>query len=90
MNHTEIYIERKLELESSIKKLESKLSSMPKETLVCYKRKTGEKKNYMFYKQLKENGHIQRKYLARNNTVETQKLAKKLYYTRMLKIQLVN
>ena len=72
MNHTEIYIERKIELEENIKKLESKLSNMPRETIVCYQRKTGENKNYMFYKQLKENGKVQRNYLARKNTVEKQ------------------
>ena len=84
LNHTEIYIERKIELEENIKKLESKLSNMPRETIVCYQRKTGENKNYMFYKQLKENGKVQRNYLARKNTVEKQKLAKKLYYSKLL------
>ena len=84
MNHTEIYIERKHELEEAIKRLENKLSTMPKETLVCYQRKTGQKKNFMFYKQLKEKGKVQRNYLAQKNTVETQKLAKKLYFSRLL------
>ncbi|WP_022768509.1 hypothetical protein [Butyrivibrio sp. NC2007] len=84
MNHTEIYIERKLELEASIKKLESKLASMPKETLVCYKHKIGDKKYPQFYKQVMKNGHPQRQYLSHKNIAEAKLLARKLYYSQQI------
>lgn len=84
MNQTNIYIERKQELEEAIKKIEDKLASMPKETIVCYKRKRGDKQNNLFYKQYKRNGYIQRQYLAKKDIAEAKKLAKKHYYTEKL------
>ncbi len=84
MNQTQIYIERKLELETSIKKLESQLSSMPEGTIVCYKHRIGNKKYPQFYKQIVANGKARRQYLSHKNTAETKILAHKLLLSKQL------
>ena len=84
MNQTKIYLERKQELEESIRKTEAKLASMPKETIVCYKHKIGEKKYPQFYKQMQVNGKPERQYLSRKNMSEARILAQKLYLSQQL------